>query len=104
MLVDNAVVVMENIFRHQEKGKDRQGGRPLGAREVSTAVTAATFTSVIVFLPLIFNKPSEMNIYLKELGITVCLTLLASLFISQTLIPLATSWFIQSKPRPQVRG
>ena len=35
-------------------------------------ITAATLTSVIVFLPLIFNKPSEMNIYLKELGITVC--------------------------------
>ena len=60
---------------------------------------AATLTSVIVFLPLIFNKPSEMNIYLKELGITVCLTLLASLFISQTLIPLATSWFIKSASR-----
>ena len=44
-----------------------------------------------------------MNLYLKELGITVCLTLLASLFISQTLIPLATSWFIKSKPRPRGR-
>ena len=41
--------------------------------------SAATWTSVIVFLPLIFNKPSEMNIFLKELGLTVCLTLVASL-------------------------
>ncbi|MFH1754658.1 MAG: efflux RND transporter permease subunit [Candidatus Latescibacterota bacterium] len=103
MLVDNAVVVMENIFRHQEMGHDQKTASRLGAKEVSTAVTAATFTSVIVFLPLIYNKPSEMNIYLKELGITVCLTLLASLFISQTLIPLATSWFIKSKPRPRGR-
>ena len=99
MLVDNAVVVMENIFRHQEMGHDRKTAAKLGAREVSTAVTAATLTSVIVFLPLIFNKPSEMNIYLKELGITVCLTLLASLFVSQTLIPMASSWFINAKPR-----
>jgi HAE1 family hydrophobic/amphiphilic exporter-1 len=103
MLVDNAVVVMENIFRFQQKGVDRREAARLGSREVSNAVIAATLTSVIVFLPLIFNKPSEMNIYLKELGITVCLTLLASLFISQTLIPLATSRFIHSKPRPKGR-
>ena len=69
MLVDNAVVVMENIFRHREEGDDRADGHPRRApREVSLAVIAATLTSVIVFLPLIFNKPSEMNIYLKELG------------------------------------
>jgi len=104
MLVDNAVVVMENIFRHREMGVDRRTAALRGAREVTTAVVAATLTSVIVFIPLIFNKPSEMNIYLKELGITVCLTLLASLFISQTLIPLATSWFIKSKPTPRGRG
>ena len=103
MLVDNAVVVMENIFRHQEEGKDRRAASLIGSREVSTAVVAATMTSVIVFLPIIFNKPSEMNLILKELGITVCLTLLASLFISQTLIPLATSHGIHSKPRPKSR-
>jgi HAE1 family hydrophobic/amphiphilic exporter-1 len=67
------------------------------------AVIAATLTSVIVFLPMIFNKPSEMNIYLRELAITVCLTLLASLFISQTLIPLATSTFIRSRSRGRAR-
>jgi HAE1 family hydrophobic/amphiphilic exporter-1 len=103
MLVDNAVVVMENIFRHREQGADRRTAALNGAREVSVAVIAATLTSVIVFVPLIFNKPSEMNLYLKELGITVCLTLLASLFISQTLIPLATSWYIKSQPRPKGR-
>ncbi len=103
MLVDNAVVVMENIFRYEEEGVDRKTAARVGSSEVSTAVVAATLTSVIVFLPLIFNKPSEMNIYLKELGITVCLTLLASLFISQTLIPLATSRFIHSEPRPKGR-
>ncbi|MCP4573915.1 MAG: efflux RND transporter permease subunit [bacterium] len=103
MLVDNAVVVMENIFRHRELGADRKTAALKGAKEVTVAVVAATLTSVIVFLPIIFNKPSEMNLYLKELGITVCLTLLASLFISQTLIPMATSWFIRSKPKPRGR-
>ena len=65
-------------------------------------MTAATLTSVIVFLPIIFNKPTEMNLFLKELGITICITLLASLFVSQTMIPMATSWFIKSKPRPRM--
>jgi HAE1 family hydrophobic/amphiphilic exporter-1 len=103
MLVDNAVVVIENIFRHQEEGKDQKTAARLGAKEVSTAVTAATLTSVIVFLPIIFNKPTEMNLFLKELGITICITLLASLFVSQTMIPMATSWFIKSKPKPRGR-
>lgn len=101
MLVDNAVVVMENIFRHQEEGEDPKTATSRGAAEVSIAVITGTLTSVIVFLPLIFNKPSEMNVYLKELGIAVCLVILVSLFISQTLIPMATSWFIKSKPKPK---
>jgi HAE1 family hydrophobic/amphiphilic exporter-1 len=103
MLVDNAVVVMENIYRHQQLGLSRREAARVGAREVSTAVIAATLTSVIVFLPMIFSKPSEMNIYLRELAITVCLTLLASLFVSQTLIPLATSSFIRARSRPRAK-
>ncbi|MBD3235791.1 MAG: MMPL family transporter [Candidatus Eisenbacteria bacterium] len=99
MLVDNAVVVMENIFRHQQRGTDRRTAARIGSREVANAVVAATLTSVIVFIPLIFNKPSQMNIYLKEMGITVCLTLLASLFVSQTLIPLATAHVLHPAPR-----
>ncbi len=104
MLVDNAVVVMENIFRHQEEGEDPKTATSRGAAEVSIAVITGTLTSVIVFLPLIFNKPSEMNVYLKELGIAVCLVILVSLFISQTLIPMATSWFIKSRPKPKSKG
>jgi HAE1 family hydrophobic/amphiphilic exporter-1 len=104
MLVDNAVVVMENIFRHQEEGEDPKTATSRGAAEVSIAVITGTLTSVIVFLPLIFNKPSEMNVYLKELGIAVCLVILVSLFISQTLIPMATSWFIKSKPKPKAKS
>ncbi len=103
MLVDNAVVVMENIYRHQQQGKSRQEAARVGSREVSVAVIAATLTSVIVFLPMIFNKPNEMNIHLRELAVTVCLTLLASLFISQTLIPLATSRLIRARSRPRAR-
>ena len=97
MLVDNAVVVMENINRYQEMGVRAKAAALLGSREVSVAVIAATATSVIVFLPIIFNRPSEMNIYLKELGLTVTFTLLASLFVSQTLIPLVMSRGVKAK-------
>ena len=103
MLVDNAVVVMENIFRHQEMGSDRKKAARLGAREVSVAVITATLTSVIVFVPMVFDRPNEVTIPLKEIGLAVCVTLLASLFISQTLIPLATSWFIRARPRQRQR-
>ena len=101
MLVDNAVVVIENIFRHTEEGEDRRTAALLGARQVSTAVIAATMTSVIVFLPLIFSKPNEMNLILQELAVTISITLLASLFVSQTLIPMATASFIRTKPKPR---
>jgi HAE1 family hydrophobic/amphiphilic exporter-1 len=103
MLVDNAVVVIENIFRHQELGRDRDTAARIGAREVSTAVIAATLTSVIVFLPLVFNQPSDMSLRMREIGVTICIALLASLFVSQTFIPLATTWFIRSRPRPRDR-
>jgi HAE1 family hydrophobic/amphiphilic exporter-1 len=103
MLVDNAVVVMENIFRRQEKGEDARTASRLGAREISTAVMAATLTSVIVFLPMIFNEPSEMNIILRELGTTIVCTLIASFLISQTLIPLATSHLLRPHSRPRER-
>ena len=96
MLVDNAVVVMENINRYREKGLDARAASLLGSREVSVAVIAATLTSVIVFLPIIFSDRNEMNLILRELGLTVCFTLLASLFISQTLIPIATSRFLRA--------
>lgn len=104
MLVDNAVVIMENIVRYQQKGHNSRVSALLGAREVSVAVIAATLTSCIVFAPLIFTKPSEMNIILQELALTVVITLIASLFVSQTLIPLATGRFLKPKPEKRTNG
>lgn len=99
MLVDNAVVVMENINRYQEKGVDPRAAALLGSREVSVAVITATLTSIIVFLPIFFSERNEMNLVLSELGLTVCITLIASLFISQTLIPLASGRLIKASNR-----
>ncbi len=99
MLVDNAVVVMENIDRFQKKGYGRRVAAILGSKEVSIAVITATLTSVIVFLPMVFSKPTEMNLVLQELGITIVITLIASLLISQTLIPLAATRLIQKEKK-----
>lgn len=89
MLVDNAVVVIESIDRYQRKGFSNRAAAILGAREVSIAVIAATATSLIVFLPLLFTAPSEFNFQIKYLATILSITLLASLIISQTLIPVA---------------
>lgn len=99
MLVDNAVVVMENINRYQEKGIDPRAAALIGSREVSVAVITATITSIIVFLPIFFSERNEMNLILGELGLTVCITLIASLFISQTLIPLAAGTIVKGGGR-----
>jgi len=100
MLVDNAVVIMENIDRYQKKGYGGRVAAILGAKEVSVAVMTATLTSIIVFLPMIFSKPTNMNIILQELGLTIIITLLASLLISQTLIPLASRRLLTKTKKP----
>ncbi|MGX5174364.1 efflux RND transporter permease subunit [Aliikangiella sp. IMCC44653] len=102
MLVDNAVVIMENIDRFQKKGYEGRVAAILGSKEVSVAVITATLTSLIVFLPMIFSKPNNMNVILQELGLTICITLIASLFISQTLIPLASTKLLK-KSKQQVK-
>ncbi|GAB5408261.1 MAG: efflux RND transporter permease subunit [Balneolaceae bacterium] len=90
MLVDNAVVVTENIHRHQRKGVDASKAAIIGAREVGIAVTAGTLTSVVVFLPNIVNE-SFIKPYMYYIGMPIIISLIASLLISLTVIPLLTS-------------
>ena len=90
MLVDNAVVVTENIHRHQRKGSKASKAAIFGAREVGIAVTAGTLTSVVVFLPNIVNE-SFIAPYMYYIGMPIIISLIASLVISLTVIPLLTS-------------
>ncbi len=87
MLVDNAVVVLESIFQKLEKGVPPHKAAAEGAGEVTTAVIAATLTSIIIFVPLVFGARSELTVFLGEVGVAVIFALLCSLFISLTLIP-----------------
>ena len=89
MLVDNAVVVLESIYQKLEMGMDRVNAAKVGTQEVITAVIAATLTSVIIFVPLIFGEKNDFSVSLSHTGIAIIYALGASLFISLTLIPLA---------------
>lgn len=99
MLVDNAVVMFESIFRHREKGLDGDEASLAGSREVSTAVVMATLTTVIVFLPLMVGADSELIIWLREVGVSISITIVCSLFVSLTLIPLAAARLLKKKAR-----
>ncbi len=107
MLVDNAVVVLESIYQHLEKGKDRLRAALIGTREVITAVTAATLTSIIIFVPLVFGKRTNLSMWLADTGTSIIIALLCSLFISLTLIPLGMAKLLRidvgKKPKWQHR-
>ena len=91
MLVDNAVVVMENIHRLQEKGLSPREAARVGARDVAMAVTASTATTIIVWSWLFTADRSEMTLMMGETALTICLAVTCSLVISLTFIPLAAA-------------
>ncbi|MBN2311115.1 MAG: efflux RND transporter permease subunit, partial [Candidatus Hydrogenedentes bacterium] len=91
LLVDNSIVVMENILRYNKLGFDPVESARRGAEEVGLAITAATLTTIVVFIPVFYMEVSELNIYMREFSIPVTVSLAASLVVSLTVIPLAAS-------------
>ncbi|MDX1388317.1 MAG: efflux RND transporter permease subunit, partial [Acidobacteriota bacterium] len=91
MLVDNSIVVLEAIDRRRREGLGRREAAGAGAGEVAGAVTAATLTTVCVFLPIIFVQGVAGQLF-YDLAVTVCLSLVASLIVSLTLIPSMAAW------------
>ncbi|MCW8092035.1 efflux RND transporter permease subunit [Alteromonas sp. ASW11-130] len=91
MLVDNAVVITESIFQEREHHSDTATAIQTGVSKVSLAVIAGTATTAIVFLPNIVGVKIDVTIFLEHVAIAICISLFASLVISQTLIPLLTS-------------
>jgi len=88
MLVDNAVVVTENIHRHQLMNTNHRADTIQAVKEVAMAVTAGTITTIIVFLPNIVSQRDMSAVYLKHVAVTICIALVGSLLISLTIIPL----------------
>ncbi|MFQ6037117.1 MAG: efflux RND transporter permease subunit [Candidatus Aminicenantales bacterium] len=90
MLVDNAVVVIENIFRHIEEGKARDIAAKLGASEVGMAITASTLTTIAVFFPMVFARGITGRLT-RGLALSIAFALLASLFVALTVVPMVAS-------------
>lgn len=91
MLVDNAVVVTESIYQEKEKNPNIIAATKAGVGKVSLAVIAGTITTAIVFLPNIVGAKVNVTVFLEHVAIAICISLFASLLISQTLIPLLST-------------
>jgi len=87
MLVDNAIVVIENIFRHRQEGKDSEQAAIVGASEVGMAITASTLTTIVVFMPLVFASGITGKMT-QAMALSITFSLVASLFVALTIVPL----------------
>ncbi|MBT5054850.1 MAG: efflux RND transporter permease subunit [Gammaproteobacteria bacterium] len=90
MLMDNAIVVLENIARRREQGESLRQASETGGAEVSGAVLASTMTTIAVFLPLAFVEGIAGQLF-KDQALTVTFALLASLLLAVTLIPMLSA-------------
>lgn len=95
MLVDNAIVVLENIYRHREEGKPIREASILGSNEVAMAITASTLTTIAVFLPVIFLGGLSAQTF-KQLAYVVAFSLLCSLIVALTVVPAMCSKFLRT--------
>ena len=95
MLVDNAIVVMENIFRNLDENKLSPAQAAVtGTSEVAGAITASTLTTIVVFLPIVYLQGAAGELF-KEQAWTVSFSLLSSLFVSILFIPMLASRFVK---------
>ncbi|HEX6938280.1 MAG TPA: efflux RND transporter permease subunit [Longimicrobiales bacterium] len=92
MLVDNSIVVLENTFRHREKGLAAAAAAVVGTEEVQAAITSSTITTIAVFGPIIYVEGIAGEMF-GALSFAVAFSLLASLLVAVTLLPMmAARW------------
>ncbi len=104
MVVDNAVVILDNITRHRDRGEKLSEASIFAPSEVGLAVTAAAFTTIVIFVPLMFLG-GIVGVMFKQLAFVISITILASLFTALTLIPMLSSRLLKStsssNPKPR---
>jgi hydrophobic/amphiphilic exporter-1 (mainly G- bacteria), HAE1 family len=100
LLIDDAIVVRENIFRHMEKGESRRKAASLATKEIALAVMAMTFSIVAVFLPVAFAS-GIAGMMFREFGITVAIAVLISLFEAFTLAPMLSAYFARHQQKKE---
>ena len=92
MLVDNAIVVVENIIRNSKLGYNSRESALRGAKEVGLAIFAATTTTWVVFIPMYFMETGRMSVFMSELGLPLMVALAGSLILALTVVPLVMSY------------
>ncbi len=97
MLVDNAIVVMENIFRNLESGMSVKEAAIKGTAEVGGAITASTITTIVVFLPIVYLHGASGELF-KDQAWTVAFSLISSLFVAILVIPVLVHRFFKKPP------
>ena len=103
MMVDNAIVVLENIFRRRDGGERRKEAAREGAGEVSAAIIASTLTTLAIFLPLVFLD-GVTGILFRQLAAVIAFALLCSLIVALTLVPMLASHVPKSSPEEENAG
>lgn len=94
MLIDNAIVVMENIYRNLENGMSSKEAAIKGTSEVAGAITSSTLTTIVVFLPIVYIQGAAGELF-KEQAWTVSFSLLSSLFVAMLLMPMLASRYVR---------
>ncbi len=97
MLVDNAIVIVENIFRNMELGKSAKDSAIIGTTEVGGAIISSTITTIVVFLPIVYLHGASGTLF-KDQAWTVAFSQVASLFIAILVIPMLFHWMYASRP------
>jgi HAE1 family hydrophobic/amphiphilic exporter-1 len=98
MIVDNSIVVLENIVRQRQTGRNRQDAARVGTREVAGAVVASTLTTCVIFLPVVFMRTTSGQLF-QALALVVVFALACSLMVALTLVPVLASRFLTVRPR-----
>ena len=103
IVVDDAIMVLENIFRYQEMKHNRIKAAILGSREIAFAAMAATVAVIAIFLPVAFMK-GVIGKYFLQFGVTISLAVLLSLLESLTITPMRASSFVSTEERKSKLG
>lgn len=103
MLVDNSIVVIENIYRmRNEEGASAKTAAIEGARQVGGAITASTLTTICVFLPIVFTTGITRQLFV-DMGLTIAYSLLASLVVALTLVPMISAGLLKKTEEKELR-
>ena len=103
MIMDAAIVVMENIVRHREQRMDRAEASDKGASQVWGALLASTATTVIIFLPVMFLADVEGQLF-TDLALTIAISVSVSLLTAMTILPAASARFLKHLPKTDQHG